>query len=348
MEFEEKRNFLINTAYFAVMTALIYIAFKYLFLLLMPFVIGLVLAFLSQKPAKKLSEKTHISTGTLASVIVIFAYVLLALVIFVLFWLIFSKTGNIFSYLSKYVNEISEEVIEMQKNVSGFFAKNSGSKNAMSDFFSNTVKSFAEKLSGFISSFATETAKFLPGFLISSIVTVVASCYIAKDYNKLALFLKNLINNRKYENLVRIKNIITGKIKDYISGYLLLSLITFFELLTGFLIIKQKYAFILAVLVAVIDLLPVLGTGTVLIPWTVYLFITADYKKGIFVLCLYVIIILVRNFCEPHIIGKKIGINPLFTLAAIFLGFKISGFAGMILAPVALIVVVDYYSDNQD
>ena len=137
-----------------------------------------------------------------------------------------------------------------------------------------------------------------------------------------------------------------GSVFKLIKGYGILMLMTFLELLAGFLILRVKYALLLSLLIAVIDILPVLGTGTVLIPWGIAGLILKNTALGIGILVLYAVITVIRNFAEPKIIGKQIGINPLFTLLSMFIGIKLLGFAGVIIFPTALIVTVKYYSED--
>ena len=137
-----------------------------------------------------------------------------------------------------------------------------------------------------------------------------------------------------------------GSVFKLIKGYAILMLMTFLELLAGFLILRVKYALLLSLLIAVVDILPVLGTGTVLIPWGIAGLILKNTALGIGILVLYAVITVIRNFAEPKIIGKQIGINPLFTLLSMFIGIKLLGFAGVIIFPTALIVTVKYYSEG--
>ena len=137
-----------------------------------------------------------------------------------------------------------------------------------------------------------------------------------------------------------------GSVFKLIKGYAILMLMTFLELLAGFLILRVKYALLLSLLIAVVDILPVLGTGTVLIPWGIAGLILKNTALGIGILVLYAVITVIRNFAEPKIIGKQIGINPLFTLLSMFIGIKLLGFAGVIIFPTALIVTVKYYSED--
>ena len=136
-----------------------------------------------------------------------------------------------------------------------------------------------------------------------------------------------------------------GSVFKLLKGYAILMLMTFLELSAGFLILRVKYALLLSLLIAVIDILPVLGTGTVLIPWGIAEILFKNTGLGIGILVIYAVITVIRNFAEPKIIGRQIGINPLFTLLSMFIGIKLLGFAGVIIFPTALIVTVKYYSE---
>ena len=108
----------------------------------------------------------------------------------------------------------------------------------------------------------------------------------------------------------------------------------------------MKYALLLGLLIAIIDILPVLGTGTVLIPWGIAELLFENTALGIGLLVLYAVITVIRNFAEPKIVGRQMGINPLFTLLSMFIGIKLLGFAGVIIFPTALIVTVKYYGGD--
>ena len=110
-------------------------------------------------------------------------------------------------------------------------------------------------------------------------------------------------------------------------------------------ILKVKNAFLLAIIIAFVDILPVLGAGTILIPWAVFSAFFGNVPQAVGLALLYVLIILIRNFCEPKIIGSQIGINPLFTLIAMFTGLRLFSVAGLFLFPVILIVVIKFYKE---
>ena len=124
----------------------------------------------------------------------------------------------------------------------------------------------------------------------------------------------------------------------YAKAYLLLFLLTFVEVLCGLLILRRPYAFLVAFVIATVDILPVLGTGTVLIPWAVILLLSGQYRTGLGLLILYGVVTVVRQIAEPHLIGGTLGIHPLATLFFLFVGVRLFGFAGVLLAPLAALL----------
>ena len=124
-------------------------------------------------------------------------------------------------------------------------------------------------------------------------------------------------------------------------------LITFAMLLVGFLIIDVEYYFLLSVILALIDFLPVLGVGLALIPWGLFLLATGDLYRGMGLLILYAVIMITRQITEPRIIGDSLGIHPLVTLFAMYLGFTLFDIVGMILGPVAALIVKSLLTANK-
>jgi len=119
-----------------------------------------------------------------------------------------------------------------------------------------------------------------------------------------------------------------------------LALVTYVLVALGFVLLKVKNGFLWAALVALVDAVPLLGTGTVLVPWAVVVFLQGEGARGIGFLCLYAVAAVTRSILEPRLVGKQLGLDPLWTLVAFYLGYRLWGILGMILAPVALAVVL--------
>ena len=110
--------------------------------------------------------------------------------------------------------------------------------------------------------------------------------------------------------------------------------LTFAMLLIGFWVLRVEYAFLLAFLIALADLLPVIGVGTILIPWSIVMLLQRQFYLGFGLLILFFAISLVRQVAEPKVLGKSLGLHPLLTLFATYVGFVLFGIVGMILAPI--------------
>ena len=128
-----------------------------------------------------------------------------------------------------------------------------------------------------------------------------------------------------------------------LKGYILLMLITFTELTIGLLLIGQSNAILLAAIICVIDILPVLGTGAVVIPWALISLFTGNILEAIGLILMYIVITIIRNFLEPKVIGNQVGLHPLITLLSMFCGLRLLGFVGLFGFPLTLIVLNDLY-----
>ena len=135
---------------------------------------------------------------------------------------------------------------------------------------------------------------------------------------------------------------VAGGLREALGGWLkaqgLLMLITFGELAAGFLLLRVELSLLLAGLVALVDALPVFGTGTVLLPWAVLALLGGDVRMSVGLLVLYSVISLVRSLLEPRLVGARVGLPPLAALVCMYVGFQALGVLGMLLAPLAAVL----------
>lgn len=345
MERNSKKEFIIDIFYLSIIFVLIisasYILLKYLF----PFVLGAVIAFLVQKPSEHLSKKIKISKGKMAVILSLSLYLLFgALFVFFVYRIVLLAAGLVefLPELFGNINEVFDEIYDKYSSVLNALPKDFDLDTATEGILEKIVSSVGVWLTEMLRRFAGK----MPIVFISGIVTLVATCYIAKDFEQLTLFVKNFVGEDLSCKIVKVKNIVVGSIFKIFKGYALLCVITFGELYLGLLILKIDNALGIALLVALVDVLPVIGTGTILIPWAVCNCLLGDFSLGISLGVVYVIITLVRNFLEPKIIGMNLGVNSLFILIAMYFGLKVLGVVGLFLFPVILIVVIGYYKDE--
>lgn len=315
---------------------------------LMPFVVGGAVAWLVQEPADFISSKLKIKHSIVAGTLALAVFAGIGALIFFICFKAVGAAVDFFGEIGANTDVLTSFFDNLKNSAASFFEKLPRKfTDLLSVFYGNAVNRLIASLTSVISSAAGYTVKHAPQFLLSCVVAAASSCYIAADYRKLIKFVRELCGDKIYRSALKIKNILVNSVFKFAKGYLIILVITFAELFLGFTVFRIRYALILAAIISVIDILPVLGTGTVLVPWAAAEFILGNTAKGAGLAVLYLIITAVRNFAEPKIIGKQMGIKPLFTLLAMFVGIKLFGIAGIFILPITIIVVIEYYREEE-
>ena len=174
-----------------------------------------------------------------------------------------------------------------------------------------------------------------PGALLFLIVTVMGTFYLSADYGLLCEGFSNLLSPASKARFEQLRCGAGRAARRYLRAYLLLFALTFCELAIGLWILKQRYVLLLALGIAAVDLLPVFGSGTVLIPWALIALLLGNHSLGLGLLILYGVITIVRQLAEPHLVGTSLGLHPFVTLGFMFVGWELFGVFGMLIAPAA-------------
>ena len=216
----------------------------------------------------------------------------------------------------------------------GLLSQGEGNAQAFYEAVMQTVGNILSSIATRLPELAASLFSALPSALFFLIVSVVACFYFCTDGVSVTRGLCSLLPRQWQQKLPRIKENLRGVLRKYLKAYGLLLLLTFALLLVGFWILRVEYAFLLAFLIALADLLPVIGVGTILIPWGIVMLLQKQFYLGFGLLILYLTISLIRQVAEPKVLGKSLGLHPLLTLFATYVGFVLFGLLGMILAPV--------------
>ncbi|MEG2710853.1 MAG: sporulation integral membrane protein YtvI [Clostridia bacterium] len=183
------------------------------------------------------------------------------------------------------------------------------------------------------------TATSLPHAIVVLIVIILGTFFLSRDRKKVVLEVHKQLPEGWIRRICAVKDDLFGALFGYVRALLLLMLLTFVELAIGFSLVGIDYAILFALIISMLDALPVLGTGTFVVPWAAYNLLIGDLHTGIGLLLVFAVVWTVRQLLEPHVVGDQIGIHPLLTLFAMYLGMRFMGVFGMILGPVTLIVV---------
>jgi sporulation integral membrane protein YtvI len=179
----------------------------------------------------------------------------------------------------------------------------------------------------------------MPRILILAVLGVLTCFYFSMDYGRICAFLQTGLPPRMAGAVARFRTGAWRVLRRYLRAYGLLWLLTFGEVLVGLLILRRPYAFLVAFGVATVDLLPIVGAGSVLIPWAGSLFLLGKPAIAAGLMILYGVVTVVRQIAEPYLVGGSLGIPPVVTLLCMALGLVLFGFWGVLLGPVAALVI---------
>ncbi|MGI6621789.1 MAG: sporulation integral membrane protein YtvI [Acetivibrionales bacterium] len=236
---------------------------------------------------------------------------------------------TITEFFNRIIDKVNDIFIQLPDQITDLLSK------GLQDF-ANNLQSILGKIVDWLQA-SIQAAMYLPQILIFIIVTLLATYFMSSDKNTIIRFLDVQIPTDWLDKTKSItKNVFTA-LFGWMRAQLILTSITFSELLAGFLIIGIDNALLLAIIISLVDVLPVLGAGTVLIPWSIINLILGNAKLGLSTALLYVIILFVRQLIEPKVLGKQIGVHPLFTLAGMYIGLKLWKVPGMFIGPLAIV-----------
>lgn len=340
---QRKIDIMINIGFvllIIIAAGLAFYALRFLLIYLLPFVIGFILTAAIQRPARWLRKKTRAPQGLWSVVLVVFSYLAVVGVLVFLGFQLYGQLSAFAKSLPSYVPMLSDLFGGLNDHISAWFADLPEElASAIQTMPGAAISKLTDTLSNSLAEFATAVATGLPGILVTSLVTIVASCFIAKDYDRIVCFIKAQLASRHWKLLMDTKKLFSTNILKMLRGYMILMLLTFTELSIGFLLLGYHYAIALAALIAIVDILPILGTGTVLIPWIAIKLISGDLMGALGLAAMYIIITVIRNILEPKVIGKQVGLPPLLTLLSMYAGLRLLGIWGLFGFPIALIIL---------
>lgn len=345
---EKRKAFLINTAYTSVVALLVLLFFKYAIGWLMPFIIGFLIALIALPLINLLTKYTRLNRKFCACVVLILIYSLLFLSAWLVGARIVSSVRDVFANLPYYYEHNILPFVQGLGKTFDDITKNLPPQVAES--ISNWLETAPENLKGIIGSASSKaisgaanaTGK-VPYYFISVIFTILASFFISMDFYGIKEFLQKQLPTKFIEFITDTHNHMKHTSLRILRTYLIIMAMTFGEVTIGLTILRVENAIGIAAIVAIVDILPILGTGTVLIPWAVFCLSTQNYFLGIGLIALYLIVLLVRNFTEPKILGDQLGLHPLLAILCLYLGYVWMGFGGMILFPVCATVIVELH-----
>lgn len=344
MSYEKRKNFVVNFLYYGILTTGIVFTIKFGWKYMSPFIIAFVIAYVLKPVVDRMHIVLKLKRNLCAVLCLSMFYLVFGAIITITGFQLIVLVRNLFYSLPDYYNNEIAPIVTMWLNrIQDILVDIAPEIKTVLDEFTHT---FSENLGSSITSISmsvlsrlSTVVTWVPGFLIKTLVCVIASFFIAIDYYNITYFIAKQLNEKFIYILYKTENYAKTALCQYLKSYSLIMLITFCEVGIGLTIIQVNNAFIIALIIAVFDILPVLGSGGILIPWAIISIIIDDTYMGIRLIIIYLVITVVRNIIEPKIIGDQVGLHPLATLMMMFLGARLMGVIGLISFPIIRVIL---------
>lgn len=317
--------------------AIIYIAFKFALPLLMPFLISLLISAIVLPLVGFLHRKLHFHKKLTAAILVTVLYLILAGLLLLAgreIYLLASSAVDWFN--TRFVPDVNALLAKIDAL---FHDSDSAVMTWLYSMKDSLIATLQPKVVQLSTSVVTKLASGVPSFVIKVILSVVATYFFALDYDNI----RRAVTARMSESLYRKSSAafrsLRSTIGQYLRAYSLIFLITFAELAIGLLCAGVKHFALIALGIAVFDILPILGSSMIMLPWSIITLLRGNYQQGIILFVVYLVVVIVRQFIEPKIVGERVGLHPLITLLTMYIGLKLFGGLGMLALPLCCAVL---------
>ncbi|MBR0414937.1 MAG: sporulation integral membrane protein YtvI [Clostridia bacterium] len=350
---EKRRSFLINIIFWMAVAAILYVLLVKALPIVLPFFIAFVIALILNKPSFKIHQKfPKIKKSAAGRILFLIVLIIIALIIafagvsIASYIKDFAKwLGANFKHIPGYLLGLKTKVLDATASLPDSIrgaVENALNKYASTDAIKSIdVSKILTGAAGGVWSFA----KGVPSVLVSTLIAIIATFFMFGAYDDIVLFIRAQLPERGRTMLSDVKSAFKDTIGKYALAYGKIILITFGEILVSLLLMKLfkiykgSYIPLIAAGIAIVDILPVLGTGSIVAPWAVICFVQGDIAMGIALLVMWGVISVIRQYIEPKLVGKQIGLNPVLTLFGMYVGLKVFGAIGMFGLPITIIVL---------
>ena len=312
-----------------------------------PFLLALLVAWIFHPPVRWLQKKLGISRKALTMAVVILCYAAVGAALYGLGYMLFTQVRSLvdnwasirqsmldmFSTLSAYLSGMADNLPD------ALSSRADGLLTSLLDWLQQSLPSALDASLGGAGSLVTQ----VPSFVIAAVVFMMASYFITADYPRLRFLFTDRLPPSVREFGGNFRRIFREAFGGYLKSQLIISLAVFFILAVGFALTKQPYGLLLAIVFAVLDFIPIIGAGTVMVPWAAVDIALADYRGAIELMVIWGVVALFRRLAEPKILGDQTGLSPILSLMGIYVGMRLAGVLGMIVGPLLLLVLINLW-----
>ena len=340
-----------KTATALLVTGVLFLGLRYLLPIALPFLLGGLLALVSEPLVKVFHRRLHLPWWAATGIGVTMTLTLLLLAVMVLVALLLRQLRALadvvpdlelaavqgLSFLEQWLLDL---INQAPKSLNPVLT------HGVQGLFSNST-ALLDRLATWLLGLASGVLKGLPDSVLGIFTWLVSGYMLSARLPKLRTWIAAKLPSVWKERYIPMLRQVKSSAFGWLKAQFKLICITFLVLTVGFFLLRISYAPVWAGLIALVDALPVLGTGTVLVPWSVICFLQRDSLRGVGLLGVYAAASLLRSVLEPRLVGKQLGLDPLITLLAIWAGYRLFGLGGMLLAPLFAVIATQVLTRPQ-
>lgn len=313
--------------------------------LFMPFVLAFVVAWLLNPLVRGIQRRLGISRKFLSLVLILLILAVAGGVLVAFIWNIAQEIISLYEDWSSISTALQEALSSLDHAFSRFMSLIPADIRTASDAYLESLFTWLQgavtTALGSSAAYATRIATQVPSFAVGTVVFLMGSYYLTADYPHIRYLVSKRFTGRSRHFLQEVRQAALSAFGGYVKAEFILSVGVFFILLAGFTIIGQPYTLLLAFLLAIMDFIPIIGAGTVMVPWAVVDLALGNLRESIELMVIWGLIALFRRVGEPKVVGDQTGLPPVVSLISIYVGMQLAGVLGMILGPVVCMVVLN-------
>ena len=334
----------------AVLLVLALLALRYgvlpILSLLSPFVLALVLSWLLNPPVRWLQKKLSVSRWVITMALLILVFGVVGGVLWALSWMAVEQVQALFLNWETVVDGMVSSLDRVLEWLGGLSELIPGNAYTAGERLGQLLENWVRDIdvSGWLRMVADRAPSLVgqvSAFVVATIVFLMATYFITADYPRLRFFITDRVPAPARSFCSDVRRIFMEAFGGYLKSQLIISFVVFIILALGFFAIGQPYGLLLALGFAVLDFIPIIGSGTVMVPWAVVDIIVGDYTHAVQLMVIWGIIALFRRLGEPKILGDQTGLSPILSLVGIYVGMLVGGVLGMIVGPLLLLVLIN-------
>lgn len=316
----------------------------------LPFILGYVFSRLVNPLADFLQKKLKCPRGVSALLVIIFTVGILGGILTAIVWKLVVEIRNLYGQFPAMYTEFQLFWKRFSENMSHIY-------NSMPDFVQNVLTDMSREISDkaklFIDShsrpmvgYASDFAKAIPGVFIGVIIFILSVYFMVVDSENVSVAVHKILGKKLSARLTAVKNEFKRYLGGYVHAQFIIMCVTFTVMFIEFSLGGINYAVLIALSTAFLDALPVFGSGIVLWPLAAINFFGGNIKAGVLMVVAFISVVVTRHIIEPKLVSSKIGMNPILTLMAMYIGFRIWGVGGIILGTILLLVIISLYKSG--